>query len=303
MNDEQFRENLNLLYDVTLGTPEKDIQKIIERDLSQCGLMFRVFSRIKDKASVLRKIDLKREKYLKENRKMQDIIGIRIVLYFKDDIDICINILKKKFEMDSCEHDRPDLATFKPQRINYVFSIPESILQIPGGIREACLIDNTFEVQIRTIFSEGWHEVEHDIRYKYFDEWKSLNSLYRELNGISAVLEICDNNILSICDSVAYQKYKNKEWDSMIRNRFRLRFVNQKINEKLTEVLDCNPDIGKEIFRFDRERLVCWLADCHFPKTCDNIIYLINELEIHNEKIHILTPEVLVEKCSALSAI
>ena len=117
---------------------------------------------------------------------MQDIIGVRIVLYFQDDIDICINILKKLFTIDNHEHDCLDTETFKPQRINYVFKMPTDIMQIPNEISEECLIDNTFEVQIRTIFSEGWHEVEHDIRYKYYDEWKSATILSRELNGIVA---------------------------------------------------------------------------------------------------------------------
>ena len=29
---------------------------------------------------------------------------------------------------------------------------------------DAALIDNTYEIQLRTVLSEGWHEVEHDLR-------------------------------------------------------------------------------------------------------------------------------------------
>ncbi|RGY92598.1 hypothetical protein DXA15_21945 [Parabacteroides sp. AM58-2XD] len=28
-------------------------------------------------------------------------------------------------------------------------------------------IDSTFKIQVRTTLSEGWHEIEHNMRYKY----------------------------------------------------------------------------------------------------------------------------------------
>ncbi|MBK7959276.1 MAG: hypothetical protein IPK03_14995 [Bacteroidetes bacterium] len=34
------------------------------------------------------------------------------------------------------------------------------------------LVDSTFEVQLRTILSEGWHEIDHDLRYKSINTGK-----------------------------------------------------------------------------------------------------------------------------------
>ena len=292
-----FEKQLDRLYNTIINIPEKDIERMIYKKLDKCGLMYRTFSRTKEKESVKSKIERKRNTYLKNSKKMQDIVGVRIVLYFRDDIDICIDILKGLFEVDNFEYDKPDAETFKPQRINYVFKMPENIMKIPDDISNDCLIDNTFEVQIRTIFSEGWHEVEHDIRYKYFDEWDTSADLSRELNGILAALEVCDHNIMAICEQLAYKKYKEKDWDSMIRNKFRLRFIHQSLDKELDNILSDNLELAKALFRFEREQLVCFFAENSMPRTCSNVVYVINEIQLHNEKISSLVPSAIAEKC------
>lgn len=291
-------KEIDVLYgELFTEVPERKLKEEIEKALKRCGIMYRVFSRVKDKKSLVEKLNKKREKYEVKGKKLQDIIGIRIVLYFKDDIDICIKVLSELFEVDNYERDAQDTETFKPQRINYVFKIPTSVWRIPDELSDSCRIDNTFEVQIRTIFSEGWHEVEHDIRYKYKDEWKNEEVLSRELNGIMAVLEICDNNILSICEEVAYRKYKEQEWESMIRNKFRLRIQHEVLDIRIEEILNKNLEIGKEIFRYERLKLIEFLAKSKVPLTCNNIVYIINELYIHNSELHEMAPSLLIEKC------
>lgn len=37
-------------------------------------------------------------------------------------------------------------------------------------------IDDTFEIQIKTMFFEGWHEIEHDMRYKGEELWKNYKA-------------------------------------------------------------------------------------------------------------------------------
>lgn len=294
---DKFNTQLDKLYTDIINNPEKDIERTICNRLDKCGIMYRSFSRTKEKESVKKKIEKKRDIYLRDKKKMQDLVGIRIVLYFRDDVDICINILKKLFDVDNYEYDKPDIETFRPQRINYVFKMPTDIMKIPDNISGDCLIDNTFEVQIRTIFSEGWHEVEHDIRYKFLNEWNTVPELSRELNGVLAVLEICDHNIMSICEQLAYKKYKEKDWDSMIRNRFRLRFAHQPLDAKLSHILSENPKLAKNILRFEREKLIDFFAQNTVPRNCNNAVYIINQIRLHNESITDITPEVIVEKC------
>ena len=64
--------------------PMNDLISGIEMYLQKAGLYFRIFGRIKSPASIAEKI--KRKGYCKTGGHMQDLIGIRIALYFSDDV-------------------------------------------------------------------------------------------------------------------------------------------------------------------------------------------------------------------------
>lgn len=280
--------------DLLCGTSERIAQNIYNQ-LNASGVMFRIFSRTKDLYSIKDKIAQKYSKYYSENRGLRDLFGIRIVLYFSDDIDICIDILNDLYVLMEKERDNPDPSTFKPQRINYVYKIPETEF-VPYSILKKCMIDPVFEVQIRTIFSEGWHEVEHDLRYKYKECWDNYDSYSRELNGIFATLEICNSSILSICDRLAYENYKNNLWESMLRNKFRLRFSHDPLNKEISSVFTSENKIAKQIFRFDRSELIRLFYAFRIPVTYNNAVYLINYKHVHAGSLDSLIPDFIKKK-------
>ena len=63
------------------------LESVIYQHLNQCGLMFRLFSRVKTISSLHHKMQIKGEGYRAGKIKIQDMIGLRIVLYFQDDVD------------------------------------------------------------------------------------------------------------------------------------------------------------------------------------------------------------------------
>ena len=79
---------------------EQDLKRIISDRLEQCGLYYRVFSRTKTAASMAHKFELK--DYSAEDKKLQDLVGVRINLYFDDDVDICQNIVENTFDVEGC---------------------------------------------------------------------------------------------------------------------------------------------------------------------------------------------------------
>ena len=116
----------------------------------------------------------------------------------------------------------------------------------PRELWENYRIDKTFEVQVRTTFSEGWHEVDHDVRYKHKEEWEEHYEFSRELNGIYATLEICDRSMVNLLERLAYKNYKNMQIEAMLRNKFRLRFENPVLSVPLMEFLQKGSGSGKE---------------------------------------------------------
>ena len=133
--------------------------------LSRSGIMFRIFSRVKSESSIRKKLE---HKYAGKKLQLQDMIGIRIVVYFQDDVD-ALALYYSVGDIVKTSIDEFDSSTFRPQRLNITSRIPAEMTEafmsaIPENYRDR--IDPTYEVQIRTVFSEGWHEVEHDLRYK-----------------------------------------------------------------------------------------------------------------------------------------
>lgn len=223
----------------------------IDINLSRIGIIFRIFGRVKTKQSVEKKLKLKGEEYRQENKKLQDIFGIRIALYFSDDVDIAQEVVKSIFEFHSKSVDTPAKDIFGPTRCNAIYRLPEDLSSQSHLIRSNKMIDSSFEVQYRTILSEGWHEVEHDLRYKCKSDWDDNNDLSRSLNGIMATLETCDWSMIKMFDELARRHYKAKSWDPMIRNKFRLRFQSTGIPTVMSDTLSTTDGLAKAIFRID----------------------------------------------------
>lgn len=272
-----------------------DLEGKIRTLLDRCGIYYRVFSRKKSSISAKNKIESKH--YSNDTgEKLQDLIGVRIALYFFDDVQICRTILEKAFSIDNVSETRIKEEVFSPERLNLVCKIPDDVLDnIDPHIWENYPIDQTFEIQIRTVFSEGWHEIEHDVRYKSITEWAQYQDLSRSLNGIFATLETCDWAILQLLDSLAYQEYKNKNWASMLKNKFRLRFIESSLNEEIEKIFSSNANVAKAFYRVDRTKLINFLA-CEnkrcFPMNLSNIVYIINLKWVHNEEINACIPGV-----------
>ncbi len=275
----------------------REITENIESALLKVGIMFRLFSRAKSEDSIKRKLLEKKEIYIAQNRKMQDLIGLRIALYFADDQIICEKIVDNLFKRRGTEKDSFPINSFGPTRWNLVYDLPMNLAaQIPI-LQENCLIDSTFEIQFRTVLSEGWHEVEHDLRYKCKDSWAAHDDLSRSLNGIYASLEVSDWSMLKLFDEIAHRSYKNRDWNSLIRNKFRLRLTNDSLSEKIQNFLNQNASIAKKIYRSERSDFIQELLrlDHPIPITANNIVFLTNRLFIKNSEIISFEPRPINE--------
>ena len=85
----------------------------------------------------------------------------------------------------------------------------------------------------------------------------------------------------------------------MLRNHLRIHFKDSAMSPELTKLLDNDQNLAKELFRCEREPLLLCLSNkkmISFPRTMSNIVFLINELSIHNECIFSLTPPLLKKR-------
>lgn len=283
---------------------EKQIHQKIVNELNKVGLLYRIFVRTKNEKSITEKIQRKINEgrpYDENGKKIQDVLGVRIVTYFKDDINVVKEILSKKFKFIDEEIDELELTVFKPKRTNIICQFDENHIQILKDINLAAeksnfkLIDNTFELQLRTILSEGWHEIDHSLRYKCKNDWNEHKESERLLNGIYASLETNDIALKNLFNELSYRHFKSKNWEALFRNKFRLQFQLSNLKSELIEILNNDTSIGKHILRMDRTTFLLKISelDLSLPVNFNNLLYLVNVIEIKNQKLLEETPELI----------
>lgn len=274
-----------------------NLQQLIQKEMDKLGLLCRVFSRAKTIQSIDKKIAKSPGKYSSSGKKIQDAFGVRVALYFPDDQAVAMDVLKNSFPYDaeSSTIDTPDGSVFAANRCNLVFKLPSDLSRTSHLLDTYDVLDDTFEVQIRTILSEGWHEVEHDLRYKCQNDWDGYSDLGRALNGIFASLETSDWGMMKVFETLAYRHYKAGEWTQMIRTKFRLR-SDSGLSEDVISKLRLYPETGKRIFRINREVFLNTIIKykLEFPITADNIVYIGNFLFAGNPELTDLTPSPII---------
>jgi len=257
--------------------------------LKKSGIMHHLFARVKSPESIRHKMGLKGEKYRSGAARIQDILGFRIVFYFPDDVDIMADHLSLMDILDSSV-DRPDVCTFSPKRLNLTMRIPEEYIEdFRAGLPQeyARYIDDAYELQLRTVYSEGWHEVEHDLRYKCKEDWIGYEKYSRTLNGVIATLETAEYTMMAIFNELSEKNLQDGNFRSMIRNRFRLRITSEDFSPEVREYLVNHSDIVKEIYHSDRMVFILTLLNHKepIPLTYDNIIFLLNRIFLKNEEL------------------
>lgn len=294
---------------------ENNLKRQIEEECQRIGVLCRVFSRSKDIQSLKKKIEKKekefREKhpektsecyYSPEGKKVQDIIGIRIVTYFYEDVELLWDFFGEKYDVIDTNNPNTKNNEFGVVTKNMVCKLPEEEKNTFNETQNSFYnqqdlfgkLDSTFEIQFRTILSEGWHEIEHDLRYKNKDDWDYLDEDSRTLNGIYATLETSERAMKALFNDVAHKHYKKHNWGAMLRSKFRMHLRKYDLSESLNELIERNATtIGRSLFKFDRNELIDIIAKSglHISLTIDNIVFIINYIDIQDSDITKQMPE------------
>lgn len=289
---------------------ETQVSGLIKDQLDRLGMHYRLFSRAKTIDSVREKIKRKEaegDPYTEGGKKMQDIIGVRVVTYFKDDVNLLKSLLSKKIDFLDSEDDEVEPTVFKPKRTNFICSytfkngqdlaptFSETVAA--SNYEEYKLLDSTFELQLRTVLSEGWHEVDHSLRYKCKGDWDDYAESERWLNGIYASLESNDIALKSLFHDLCFKHFKNKNWEAFLRNKFLLKLQQDSLDDQIKVVFDGHPEIPKELFKLSRAEALEALVESNFdlPVNFNNLVYTVNHLIMKDARLSAVTPETVKE--------
>ena len=137
---------------------------------------------------------------------LTDMIGIRIICAFLQDLTEVEKILHEQFTVIEVERKGADrtFREFGYESTHILLEIPSEVtggLELPAGL--------VFEIQVRTILQDAWAEVEHELVYK--SEFSPFDlPLKRKLASINASLSLADIIFQEIRD---YQNKLNRELD------------------------------------------------------------------------------------------
>ncbi|MCQ2591991.1 MAG: (p)ppGpp synthetase [Treponema sp.] len=171
--------------------------------------------RVKSFNSYYKKVLRLKSKELSESVKMiplTDMLGIRMICAFLEDINLGLEQIKNIFEIKEVEVKGAEkkFSEFGYESIHVLIKIPESCKpELTGKYEGLTPIseDTVCEIQIRTILQDAWAEVEHELIYK--TEFNPFDiPLRRKLASLNASLTLADITFQEIRD---YQKKLQKE--------------------------------------------------------------------------------------------
>lgn len=182
----------------------KKVDELIRELLLQRDIrVHKIESRCKEVDKLDEKINRKNNKY-GDILEITDIIGIRIITYFEDEVDIIASIIEKEFIKDSensIDKRNLEMDRFGYKSLHYVVSLKDDRKELTEYKR---FKDIKFEIQIRSVLQHAWAEIEHDIGYK--SELSLPNSLKRDFYRVAALLETADIEFVKIKDKL--KEYK-----------------------------------------------------------------------------------------------
>jgi putative GTP pyrophosphokinase len=131
-----------------------------------------------------------------------DLVGVRIITYFLDDVDRVADLIEAEFSIDEVNSvDRR--ATIEPDRfgyvsLHYVASLSQPRASLAEWKRFASL---RFEVQVRSIVQHAWAEIEHDLGYH--GKAAVPAPVRRRFSRLAGLLEVADSEFMGLRDDVA----------------------------------------------------------------------------------------------------
>lgn len=187
MNENEIRgefEKRGLIYQ-RLGTNVVNALEVFLNDeqISFLSVSFRLktFSSFWDKIS--------RKGYSNPFSQIEDICGIRIIVYFPSDVKLVENIIAKEFKVVESEDKATSLNSdqFGYRSDHYIIQLKDEWLNAPNWRELGAL---RAEIQVRTVLMHSWADLSHKLAYK--TEAATPKQFMRQLYQLSALFELAD---------------------------------------------------------------------------------------------------------------
>ena len=163
----------------------------LKRTIDDAGMHVAALEyRVKTEDSLAGKLELKGNKY-QTLADITDIIGIRVITFYIDDVDKVSSAIDRLFDIDWTntidKRKLHEIDSFGYMSLHYICSQGD--------------FPYRFEIQIRTILQHAWANINHDTGYKSGIEVPK--TYLRNLNRLAGMLELADEQFSRIRSDLA----------------------------------------------------------------------------------------------------
>ena len=164
--------------------------------LQKCDGVHSLSYRVKDTSHLVEKIIRKNPKYIEEGdslskdnyeSKITDLMGIRILLLFKEDWLSVHDYIMKKYQDALFE---PPFVYVRPGDSKLLYEGKLKILEKEyRSVHYVLKTEHGYgvEVQVRTLYEEAWSEIDHKLRYPYDMTNEMLSNYLKIMNNLTGM--------------------------------------------------------------------------------------------------------------------
>lgn len=171
------------------------LQDLIRTMIESAGIdVIQIEARTKRVDSFTEKINRKGASYSDPMTEVTDLVGLRVITYYSEDVSIVGDLIGQEFSVDdrfsidkstSLEPDR-----FGYSSVHYVVRLSETRRDLPEWKTFAKL---AAEIQVRTALQHAWAAVSHKLDYKSAEVIPP--NIRRRLFRLSAMFEVADEQL------------------------------------------------------------------------------------------------------------
>jgi len=171
------------------------------------GEVTKIEGRVKDKEECVKKFQRKYQSKLEADEQpyeikdfISDLIGIRIVCLYEDQVSVVSELLQRHFKIlnvtDKISAVESTEDSFGYKGLHMDLALDAGTTSQPKYLPH---LDSCVEVQIRSLIQDAWSMLDHKIKYK-----KSIPiDLKRRINILSALFELADREFREIRNATA----------------------------------------------------------------------------------------------------